>query len=362
MTTDTIIRLSNMVRYDEHIKEYIAAQLRNIGASQMTPPTDTSAGTGGTVPVPPAGLNNRYLRCDGVWEVPPNTTYSDIEGATENSVGKGGLVPAPVRGGQNLFLKGDGTWDSPVGTQYSVATIETAGLCPKLAGGNTKFLRADGRWATPTGIDAIVSTENAGLCPKLAGGGTKFLRADGNWAVPIGTTYGYASNKTVGIVKIGDNLTIDNGLLSLTKENIYEALGYTASAEYDVVSVHSDGLCPKLLPSTSAYLRGDGIWAIPPNTTYDVVTDFSSGLMSPEMYKKLDGIEKGANKTIVLTGTFTGNGSTLIVTFNANTTPKLVLYYDTDTGVTYTPSSVNNVRFVTFNTTSNTLYKYIVLI
>ena len=188
MTTDTIIRLSNMVRYDEHIKEYIAAQLRNIGASQMTPPTDTSAGTGGTVPVPPAGLNNRYLRCDGVWEVPPNTTYSDIEGATENSAGKGGLVPAPVRGGQNLFLKGDGTWDSPVGTQYSVATIETAGLCPK-----------------------------------LAGGGTKFLRADGNWAVPIGTTYEYASNKTAGIVKIGDNLTIDNGLLSLTKENIYEA-------------------------------------------------------------------------------------------------------------------------------------------
>lgn len=40
--------------------------------------TTSSAGTAGYAPAPAAGAANRYLRCDGTWQVPPdtNTTYS----------------------------------------------------------------------------------------------------------------------------------------------------------------------------------------------------------------------------------------------------------------------------------------------
>lgn len=40
--------------------------------------TTSAAGTAGYAPAPAAGAANRYLRCDGTWQVPPdnNTTYS----------------------------------------------------------------------------------------------------------------------------------------------------------------------------------------------------------------------------------------------------------------------------------------------
>ena len=51
------------------------------------------------------------------------------------------------------------------------------------------------------------------------------------------------------------------------------------------------------------YLRGDGSWAEPDNTTYDVVTSLVAGLMSPAMLNKLNGIAEGATANV---GTLTG--------------------------------------------------------
>ncbi len=44
--------------------------------------TTTVAGTAGYAPAPTAGAANRYLRSDGTWAVPPNTTYSVASGST----------------------------------------------------------------------------------------------------------------------------------------------------------------------------------------------------------------------------------------------------------------------------------------
>lgn len=41
-----------------------------------------------------------------------DTTYSDMTGATISTAGTGGLVPAPSAGDQDKFLRGDGTWTS----------------------------------------------------------------------------------------------------------------------------------------------------------------------------------------------------------------------------------------------------------
>lgn len=48
-----------------------------------------------------------------------NTTYSDMTAATSSAAGTHGLVPAPGAGKQSSFLRGDGTWVVPTNTTYT---------------------------------------------------------------------------------------------------------------------------------------------------------------------------------------------------------------------------------------------------
>jgi len=57
-----------------------------------------------------------------------DTTYSNIAPATASAAGKSGLVPAPAAGKQASFLRGDGTWVVPENTTYADATTSTHGL------------------------------------------------------------------------------------------------------------------------------------------------------------------------------------------------------------------------------------------
>ena len=52
----------------------------------------------------------------------------DMTGATASAAGTSGLVPAPAAGKQTSFLRGDGTWVVPTNTTYSTATTSKAGL------------------------------------------------------------------------------------------------------------------------------------------------------------------------------------------------------------------------------------------
>ena len=67
----------------------------------------SSAGEIGLVPKPVAGDNNRYLRSDGIWSVPPdtNTTYGVFTGSNN------GLVPSTDK--STYFLTGNGSWGYP---------------------------------------------------------------------------------------------------------------------------------------------------------------------------------------------------------------------------------------------------------
>lgn len=47
-----------------------------------------------------------------------NTTYSNMGAATASAAGTAGLVPAPAAGAQAKFLRGDGTWATPTNTTY----------------------------------------------------------------------------------------------------------------------------------------------------------------------------------------------------------------------------------------------------
>lgn len=226
-----------------------------------------------------------------------NTTYSNMGAATSSTAGKAGLVPAPAAGKQASFLRGDGTWVVPTNTTYAKANTSTLGLVMigyaengknypveldssgKMyvnvpwtdtnttygvvgANGSTGLVKngstvtsASGYTACPIvgGVPYYKDTNTtyanmkaatasaagaAGLVPAPAAGKqTSFLRGDGTWVVPTNTTYGLAS-------------TSANGLLR------------------------------QLNGSTSNFMRGDGTWATPPNTTYAVANKSTNGLMA----------------------------------------------------------------------------------
>ena len=226
-----------------------------------------------------------------------NTTYTNMGAASASAAGKAGLVPAPAAGAQTSFLRGDGTWVVPTNTTYAKANTTTLGLVMigysengknypveldssgKMyvnvpwtdtnttygvvgANGSTGLVKngstvtsASGYTACPivSGVPYYKDTNTtyanmkaatasaagaAGLVPAPAAGKqTSFLRGDGTWVVPTNTTYGLAS-------------TTANGLLR------------------------------QLNGSTSSFMRGDGTWATPPNTTYAVANESTNGLMA----------------------------------------------------------------------------------
>lgn len=112
---------------------------------------------------------------------------------------------------------------------------------------------------------------SAGYVPAPAAGKqTQFLRGDGTWATPANTTYKAATSTTLGLVKVGSNITNTSGTISLTKVNVTSALGYTPPTKdttyVNMVAATSNaagkaGLVPA--PAAGAqgkFLRGDGTW------------------------------------------------------------------------------------------------------
>lgn len=114
-----------------------------------------------------------------------------------------------------------------------------------------------------------------------------------------------ATASTLGGVKIGNNITNTDGTLSINGNNVTNALGYTPAASTDMIgaTANTDGT-HGLVPAPTkgkqtSFLRGDGTWVVPTNTTYSDATTSNHGLMTAAMVTKLDNIEEGANKTIV---------------------------------------------------------------
>lgn len=134
------------------------------------------------------GNTAQYMRGDGTWATPPNTTYGNMGGASSSAAGKAGLVPAPSAGASNRYLRSDGTWAVPpdTNTTYGNASTSTAGL---MSAEDKKKL------------DGIASGAN-------------------NYSLPDATT------SAKGGVKVGSGLSVSGGTISTSLSN----LGVSASA------------------------------------------------------------------------------------------------------------------------------------
>lgn len=194
-----------------------------ISTDTMTGATSSVAGKSGLVPVPAAGAQSKYLRGDGTWAVPTNTTYSNFTGATSSAAGAKGLVPAPAKGYQNRYLRGDGTWvalSSSLTSTSTASALNLAGakdLNDKITGVSDKVTAVINAWNEINTEYVITSTEAIVVksSAAVAAGGSETVtvslvtqddNATGWIAFPI--TFGWGVPNSISFNSTGTKLTV----------------------------------------------------------------------------------------------------------------------------------------------------------
>lgn len=258
----------------------------NTTYSNMGAATSSAAGKAGLVPAPAAGAQGKYLRGDGTWQTPPNTTYSNMGGATSSAAGSAGLVPAPAAGKQTSFLRGDGTWVVPTNTTYAKANTTTLGLVmigyPENGKNYPVELDSSGKMYVNvpwTDTNTTYSVVGANGTTGLVKNGSTVTSASGYTACPIvgGIPYYKDTNTTYANMKAATAPAAGKQASFLRGDGTWVV---PTNTTYGLASTTANGLLRQLNGSTSSFMRGDGTWATPPNTTYAVANESTNGLMA----------------------------------------------------------------------------------
>lgn len=112
-----------------------------------------------------------------------DTTYGTMSGATTSAAGKAGLVPAPATGANNRYLRSDGTWAVPPdnNTTYPLATQSVNGLMS--AADKRKLDGLSGDFASSIGL---ATSSKDGLMSK-----TDKAKLDAIGSIPTSTIDGF---------------------------------------------------------------------------------------------------------------------------------------------------------------------------
>jgi phage minor structural protein, N-terminal region len=223
-------------------------------------------------------IKDVYYKLDGLWLIDDNNLYLPFIGATTSTDGEDGLVPAPLIADKDKFLKGDGTWSTPPDTTYDVFEApETSqdtgvnGLVPAPTYAEVqanKVLQADGTWVEQTGgteVEANPSGTATETLQTVGIGGTIYeIQGGGGGGTSIilnGQIYS-TEEKVVGVWKnnkplyqktcVFGSVSGQTANLSLGIANIEEAF-LCADASYV-----NDGDCPLPYVTGTSYANNIG--------------------------------------------------------------------------------------------------------
>ena len=250
-----------------------------LGTGQTTPLSSTITGRaleitsnkyGGTNQVgyvPEGGTAVDFLRGDGTWVTPTNTTYSTFTGADGTNPGAEGLVPQPTATDNVKFLKGDGTWAVPTDT-----TDNAAGTV-----GQLQYTTGSGVFAATS--DMVYTTD------QLKVQNTLYLDGNGSGA---------------GIVKLGCEVAGASHYVGLEGPTHSGANAYTIKFP-DVTPTANQVLKVNTVVSSTANM----IWAADTNTN----TNIANADLTLDASRTLD---LSADQDL----TFTGSGTSKITFSN----------------------------------------------
>lgn len=225
--------------------------------------------------------SRRYVEASSLWtpwEKLGAEGLTSIPKATTSALG--GVMLGYTNSGRNYKLELDSNGKAFVNvpwtnTTYSNATTEVSGLMST---------------SDKSKLDGITSSADAVSFSRVLSSGTKIgtITINGTntdiYAPTAGTspTYSQATSSTLGLVKIGYPESGKNYPVELNSSGqMYVNVPWTDSnTTYGLATTSASGLLSQLSGSTSQYMRGDGTWATPPNTTYSLVgANGSTGLI-----------------------------------------------------------------------------------
>lgn len=216
--------------------------------------------------------SRRYAESSSLWtpwEKLGAEGLTSIPKATTSALG--GVMLGYTNSGRNYKLELDSNGKAFVNvpwtnTTYSNATTEVSGLMS--ASDKSK-------------LDGITSSADAVSFSRVLSSGAKIgtITINGTntdiYAPTAGTspTYSQATSSTLGLVKIGYPESGKNYPVELNSSGqMYVNVPWTDNnTTYGLATTSANGLLKQLSGNTSQYMRGDGTWATPPNTTYGLV-------------------------------------------------------------------------------------------
>lgn len=225
--------------------------------------------------------SRRYVESSSLWtpwEKLGAEGLTSIPKATTSALG--GVMLGYTNSGRNYKLELDSNGKAFVNvpwtnTTYSNATTEVSGLMST---------------SDKSKLDGITSSADAVSFSRVLSSGTKIgtITINGTntdiYAPTARTspTYSQATSSTLGLVKIGYPESGKNYPVELNSSGqMYVNVPWTDSnTTYGLATTSANGLLKQLSGNISQYMRGDGTWATPPNTTYSLVgANGSTGLI-----------------------------------------------------------------------------------